>query len=295
MNAEQLIADFRRMPDEKWGYIPGASGELWTAEKQEKKAAKDAQVAKYGAQWIGHHVADCSGAFVWAYRQHGLSIYHGSNRIAREYVQKLLPPAEAKPGMVAFKGRNPGDKYYDLPSEYKPGGSHYNGDLVDYYHIGLIDNNPAMVINAQSTKNGVNVSQLSNGWCAVGWPKGITKPEEGEKMNKKMIVVGSGYLNLRPEPSKGAASIGKLYPGDAVTVTQEFSDGWAFVSSSAGQGYVMEAYLAPAPDETPEEPPAPDAPASDELMEWLGKAIDANNAVTEALEHLQMLLDGAVG
>ena len=114
-------------------------------------------------------------------------------------------------------------------------------------------------------------------------------------MNKQMIVTGDGYLNLRAEPSKSAVSIGKLYPGDVVTVTQEFSDGWAFVSSIAGQGYVMEAYLDPVPEEAPEEPSAPDAPASDELMEWLGKAVEANAALTEALEHMQILITGAVG
>ena len=120
-------------------------------------------------------------------------------------------------------------------------------------------------------------------------------PQEEPTVNKKMVVIGDGYLNLRAEPSKSAASIGKLNPGDVVTVTQEFPDGWAFVSSIAGQGYVMEAYLAPVPDEAPEEPPAPDAPASDELLEWLGKAVEANAALTEALEHMQILLTGAVG
>ena len=56
----QLIADFRRMLAEKWGYIPSTSGETWTKEKQEQAAAKSETVARYGGQWIGHRVADCS-------------------------------------------------------------------------------------------------------------------------------------------------------------------------------------------------------------------------------------------
>ena len=59
--------------------------------------------------------------------------------------------------------------------------------------------------------------------------------------------------------------------------------------------YAMYHLFKPTPDETPEEPSAPDAPASAELLEWLGKAIDANAALTEALEHMQILLTGAVG
>ena len=289
IKASDLIAAFQGYLTAHDGYIPNTSGETWTAEKQANATGETVQ--KYGSQWIGHRVEDCSGAFVRAYKAHGLSIYHGSNRIAREYVAQLLPPSYAKPGMAAFKAYNPGDKYYALPSEYKPGGKHYNGDLLDYYHIGLVDDDPAYVINAASTKSGVKRSKLADGWCAVGYLKAVNyNPQEGTTMNKQMIVTGDGYLNLRAGPSKDAVSIGKLYPGDVLTVTQEFSDCWAFVNSSAGRGYVMEAYLAPAPAETPEEPPA-----NDELLEWLGKAIDANAALTEALEHMQILLTGAVG
>ena len=142
---------------------------------------------------------------------------------------------------------------------------------------------------------GVRVTYIEGDKTWMDGPEESEKTQEETTVNKKMVVIGDGYLNLRAEPSKSAASIGKLNPGDVVTVTQEFPDGWAFVNSSAGQGYVMEAYLAPAPEESPEEPPAPDAPASDELMEWLGKAVDANAALTEALEHMQILLTGAVG
>ena len=123
-----MVAEFQSYLAHHDGYIPGTSGELWTQSKQDKKAASDPMVAKYGAQWIGHHVEDCSGAVVRACLKYGYRIYHGSNRIAREYVEKLLPPSEARPGMVAFKSRRPGEKYYDLKDEYKPGHSHYNGD-----------------------------------------------------------------------------------------------------------------------------------------------------------------------
>ena len=75
-----LIADFQLMKSQHWAYREGAaqSGEV-----------------------------DCSGAFVWAYRQHGISIYHGSNRMARVEVAALIPinVANVVPGMAAFKHR----------------------------------------------------------------------------------------------------------------------------------------------------------------------------------------------
>jgi hypothetical protein len=65
-----LIALFNRMYREKWEY-------------------------KWGAAQTG--CVDCAGAFVWAYRQYGQSIYHGSNRIARRYIMELLPISQARP------------------------------------------------------------------------------------------------------------------------------------------------------------------------------------------------------
>ena len=277
------------MYNDRWGYIPGSSGQLWTQAAQDKKAATDSGVAKHGQQWVGHRVADCSGAFVYSYRQRGLSIYHGSNRIAREYVVQLLPPSYAQPGMAAFKVYNPGDKYYALPGEYKPGGRHYNGDLNDYYHIGLVDDNPAYVINAQSTRTGVARSKLSNGWDCVAWLKAV-QYDEGSRETMQRQVIG-GKLNLREKPDTNSNRIAQIPDGAIVTV-DEYGDKWCRVEYNGQQGYAVTQFLAPVPDEAPEEPPAP---ASDELMEWLGKAIDANAALTEALEHMQILLTDAVG
>ena len=36
IRSESLIGDFRRMLTDRWGYIPGASGQLWTRADQEK-------------------------------------------------------------------------------------------------------------------------------------------------------------------------------------------------------------------------------------------------------------------
>ena len=58
--------------------------------------------------------------------------------MARVEVKELLPISQAKPGMIAFKKREPGEEGYNLPDDYLLGGSHYNGDLADYHHVGLV-------------------------------------------------------------------------------------------------------------------------------------------------------------
>lgn len=86
IKASDLIADFRAALDEKWGYIWGKSGQVWTQANQD--AATRDMTVKHGSKWIGRKVADCSGLFVWAYKRHGEKIYHGSNTIWNEYVDK---------------------------------------------------------------------------------------------------------------------------------------------------------------------------------------------------------------
>ena len=103
-----IIADFKKMLADKWGYIPATAGILWTKGRQ--NATQNAMAKKYGSKWIGHMVADCSGAFVYAYRQYNANIYHGSNRIARYYVEELLPPEMHLPLYLISMKENHQDK-----------------------------------------------------------------------------------------------------------------------------------------------------------------------------------------
>lgn len=282
MKARDLITAFQSYLVAHDGYIPNTSGETWTADKQAKATGEAVQ--KYGYQWIGHRVEDCSGAFVRAYKAHGLSIYHGSNRIAREYVVELLPPSAANPGMMAFKLRKPGEKYYDLPREYKQGGKHYNCDLNDYYHIGLVDDNPAYVINAQSTQTGVVRSKLTNGWDCVAWPKAVQHDEGGEPMQRQVI---GGKLNLRENPDTHSNRIAQIPDGAIVTV-DEYGDKWCRVEYNGKVGYAVTQFLAPV-----DEAPAPTV--DDDVAKWVYEALEANEKERYALTMLQQLLTGAVG
>lgn len=206
-----LISLFRRMLDEHWAYIWGA--------------------ARKGC-------VDCSGAFVYAYRQYNKSITHGSNAIARRYVVELLPISKAQPGMAAFKIRKPGDKYYALPAAYQKGGSGYNGDLSDYYHIGLVDDKG--VLNAQSEKNGFTRTALSR-WACVGYLKAVDY-ERDDPMETYIVTADNG-LPVRVRDNPGGATITRLKCGTRVEAGEVDSAGWREIRYDGQTGYMMAKFL----------------------------------------------------
>lgn len=209
---------------------------------------------------------DCSGAFVWSYKQHGHDIYHGSNRMARVEVEGLIPinVANIVPGMAAFKLRKPTDKGYALPSGYKTGGEHYNGDLNDYYHVGLVDNDTSKVLNAQSTSTGFVSSPISQNWSHVGFLKQVdygvntSSPIADDKTNTNQhnqsvpdtvyetavtFAASGNNVNLRDAPKLSAKLVERVPLGDLVTVIEKTSDDWWKVKWGKCTGYMMKKYI----------------------------------------------------
>ena len=282
IQAEEIIRDFQRFYSECRGYIPATSGETWTQSRQDELAKTNETVKKYGAQWIGKKVDDCSGAFVDAYRLHGQSIYHGSNRIAREYVMELLPVSKARAGCAAFKLRKPGENGYQLPDEYKKGGSHYNGDLNDYYHIGLVDEDPRYVINAQSTAKGVKRSKLADGWNCVARLKSVDYNNGGSDTDMGYLyeaVVDSANdkpVNLRKQASVNAARVAEIPDGTVAKVLNEVDDEWAEVLANGKMGYMMRKFLVKIDGSEPTDPipQQPDADRDERLALALQQIIE---------------------
>lgn len=186
---------------------------------------------------------DCSGAFVYAYKLHEEDIYHGSNRIAREEVEELLPMSRCEPGFAVFKYREPGSKKYALPSAYRKGGSHYNGDLNDYYHIGLAGHD-GKVMNAQSAKTGF-VNGNESEWHCCGRLKKVdyaaTQPPE-EKTAKVVAKTGS-TVNLRQSRSTKSALLVRIPLGSSVKLMGDAYGGWYQVKYKSYNGYVMAEFL----------------------------------------------------
>ena len=226
---ERLIAYFQRMNREHWTYT-------------------------WGSAETGN--VDCSGAFVWAYRQEGESIYHGSNRIARVYVEELLPISEAEPGMAAFKLRRPGEAYYALPQGYLNGGGQYNGDLNDYHHIGLVDNDPRYVLNAKSTAEGFKRSPISDGWDAVGRliivDYNDMEVPDMETYTAIVTAPSGGTVRMRKLPTTDSDTVAKVPVGSTVRINESAS-GWAQITFDGKTGYMMAQYLSEKNAEEPVE------------------------------------------
>ena len=154
IKAKALVTLFRQALDERWGYIWGESGDVWSAANQ--SAATREMTVEHGSKWIGRRVADCSGLFVWAYRELGEKIYHGSNTIFEKHTNKtgaLFGEVEILPGTAVFqtsKGRRT--------------------------HIGLYVGD-GEVIEARGTRSGVIESDLSE-WDEWGTLSAVDYSDE---------------------------------------------------------------------------------------------------------------------
>ena len=219
--AAKLLTYFKRMLTEHWKYVWGS--------------------AQTGT-------VDCSGAFVWAYKQEGKSIYHGSNRIARTAVEELLPVSKARPGMAAFKLRPPDNSKYALPAEYKEKGSRYNGDLNDYYHIGLVGEDGKTVWNAQSSRTGFVASALTENWACVGYLNEVDYEEAEEQQgqdagNSATVTAETGEsVKMRKEPSASCRVWWRVPIGATVEVL-ETGGTWDKIKWDGKTGYMMNKFL----------------------------------------------------
>lgn len=145
IKASDLIALFRQARDERWGYIWGEAGGVWTQDEQ--NAATREKTVQYGQRWVGKRVADCSGLFRWAANELGGYIYHGSNTMWNTYTD---------PDMRGAVGGR---------MEIFPGTAVYQNTDGKRTHVGLYVGEGKYgvdtVIEAQGTRTGVVESKLS--------------------------------------------------------------------------------------------------------------------------------------
>lgn len=151
VSAAEVVALFRRALAEKWGYIWGGTGQIHTQKAQDN--ATRAQTIRYGQQWVGRRVADCSGLFWWAYKQLGGYMYHGSNTMWNKY--------------AAAKGSLQGGKRTD-GQPLKPGTAVFLTKGSDRHHVGLYVGD-GKVIEAKGTAYGVVESKITrwNEWAEL--------------------------------------------------------------------------------------------------------------------------------
>ena len=112
---KDLVDHCMRFYNEHWGYIYGAHGQIWTQKAQ--NAATDPQTKKYGQQWVGKHVIDCSGVWWLSMQELGSYMYHGSNTMWNKYCVakgrlnkgKRTDGQELKIGTAIYTGIKDGD------------------------------------------------------------------------------------------------------------------------------------------------------------------------------------------
>lgn len=81
---------------------------------------------------------------------------------------------------MVLKAYEPGAKRYNLPARYKPGGGHHNGDLRDYYHIGIVKSvRPLRILHMTSPAAKTDTSLGK--WAYHGQLKRITYDEKKGK------------------------------------------------------------------------------------------------------------------
>lgn len=212
----ELISCFERMRDEHWDYCLNSARE---------------------------GCVDCSGAFVWAYKQFDKTILHGSNSIARLSVGDLLSISYARPGMVAVKVKDWTDD--DDTNRW------YDSEPGNVYHIGLVIQNGSEmnVIEAKGAKWGVVQTKLDNKWKFVAYLDDVDYTQKMEETIMEYKYTGSihltsGYVHLRSQPNITSKSIAKLYHGEPVEIGDSSQPNWYAVKDEAGnEGYVYSKYV----------------------------------------------------
>ena len=151
------------------------------------------------------HLCDCIGLVIGAIRRAGGQWrgVHGTNYTARKEVQKIEEihnSGSLRIGEVVFKSYDPGQGGYKLHARYEPGGEFYNGDLRDYYHIGVVISTAPLRIRHMTTPRPKMDTSLGK-WRWHGWLRKISSGEEqAVKVSYKAKVIG-GALNLREQMS----------------------------------------------------------------------------------------------
>ena len=209
---------------------------------------------------------DCIGLIIGAIRRMGLKWtgIHGSNYAARYQtvgLAKITSVTDLKLGDIVYKAYDKGNSKWSLPSRYLQGHEYYNGDLKDYYHVGVVTAvNPVVITHMTSphmkTLNVRGMKDLGNwnyyGKCkvlvnasknsssigepAVTAPTTAPVPSEG---SKAIVVADNGLpVKMREYPSTSCRTWINVLCGTEVTIVEPGEE-WAKINGCGRQGWYM--------------------------------------------------------
>ena len=202
---------------------------------------------------------DCIGLAIGALRRSGIKWkgIHGSNYAARNQTIDLRPVKsvnDLEEADFVYKAYEPGHSKYKLPSRYMPGGAYYNGDLKDYYHVGVVTKvNPLNITHMTSPTAKVD-TKLGN-WSYHGKNKPLMEAMKKEFQielpvitepvatpNAKAVVTAQKgkYVKMRAKPSKLCTLYDEVPVGATVTIIEPGEE-WAKISYGRRYGWYMQA------------------------------------------------------
>lgn len=205
---------------------------------------------------------DCIGLIMGALgREYPM---HSTNYFAR-FEMAIEPAAiteETEPelGDLVFKARDETNPRYDLHERYKPGGRYYiNGDLLDYYHAGVVTStDPLVITHCTETGliNGIARDYTLVGWTHIGMVNGMEYEgqwDEPAPVHDLAIVYSEdgNPVRMRKAPTTASETIVKVPKGAQVEVV-ESAEGWSTILWNGKRGYMMSEFLrviGMAPDE----------------------------------------------
>ena len=214
---------------------------------------------------------DCIGLWIGALERMGLKWtgIHGSNYAARyqtENLRKINSVSDLEVGDMVYKGCEKGSTKHswELPSRYLKGGAYYNGDLLDYYHVGVVTSvNPLNITHMTSPSMKVDTKLAHNskspwgyhGKCkvllkAMGQNISVptTTPVTNEPIpstgSEAIVVANSGStVFMRQYPDKRCRTWERVKVGSKVTIIEP-GEVWAKVNYGKRKGwYMMAEYL----------------------------------------------------
>ena len=201
---------------------------------------------------------DCIGLIMGALG--GAFEMHSSNWFARYQLSTIDEIGhevyEPIAGEAVLKARNPSNPRYDLHERYVTGRYSDTGDLLDYYHIGVVTSiAPLEITHCTSTgnANGIVRDNTLDGWTHTGRIKRVAydayEADEplAEKTANDIAVVytedgNPARMRSKPTTDGGYNTVAKVPPGAPVEILEQAGE-WATVRWNGLRGYMMSKYL----------------------------------------------------
>lgn len=196
---------------------------------------------------------DCIGLVMGAMYELGRKKYdmHSTNYFARYQTLELKKANEKElfVGQLLYRARTNQDR---LNARYLPGGRYYTGDLLDYYHVGVVTKvKPLEIIECTEygSVSGIVINTSFGNWHYGGKLRFVDYDDMGglyvpgkevfEVLYEARVITQEDPLTLRA--TAGGRKVGEIPKGETVEVLAEGE--WALVRYGEKRGYVSSKYL----------------------------------------------------